>query len=113
MGNFLRQLLRRAPGLSRIAAMASLPAHLRPVARAQGMITMKQAQCLYLLARDTSVGYIVEVGNYRGRSTIALALGIEAGNHDTPVYAIDPHEPFGGCSAAVSARGSRCLLPPC
>lgn len=60
------------------------------------MITMKQAQCLYLLARDTSVGCIVEVGSYRGRSTIALALGVEAGNHNTPVYAIDPHEPFVG-----------------
>lgn len=42
--------------------------------------------------RDTS---IVEVGSYRGRSTVALAHGSLDGCC-VPVYAIDPHEEFEG-----------------
>jgi hypothetical protein len=39
---------------------------------------------------------IVEVGSYRGRSTVALALGSQHGSNDVPVYAIEPHEKFEG-----------------
>lgn len=43
---------------------------------------------------------IVEIGNYRGRSTVALALGARRGN-GAPVYSIDPHLEF------VGPRGGR------
>ncbi len=43
---------------------------------------------------------IVEVGNYRGRSTVALALGARRGAC-APVYSIDPHVEF------VGPRGGR------
>jgi predicted O-methyltransferase YrrM len=49
------------------------------------------------VARNQSV---VEIGNYRGRSTVALALGATRG-HGAQVYTIDPHVEFvgprGGC----------------
>lgn len=42
---------------------------------------------------------IIEVGSFRGKSTVALSIGSREG-HNAPVYAIDPHEefkgPFGG-----------------
>lgn len=66
---------------------------LRPVAATEGMLPLEVAELLYRLARELTDGVIVEVGSYRGRSTVALALG--AGN-DVPVYAIEPHEPFTG-----------------
>lgn len=43
---------------------------------------------------------IVEVGNYRGRSTVALGLGA-LGGRGARVYSIDPHRAFTG------ARGGR------
>ena len=42
-----------------------------------------------------SEGCIVEVGSYRGRSTVALARG-SANGHRPPVYAVEPHETFVG-----------------
>lgn len=40
---------------------------------------------------------IVEIGSYRGRSTIALAHGLqESGNTKNLVYAIESHQPFVG-----------------
>jgi SAM-dependent methyltransferase len=37
---------------------------------------------------------VVEIGSYRGKSSVALAHG--AGVHDRPVYCIDPHDAFVG-----------------
>jgi hypothetical protein len=65
------------------------------VAKTEGMISLVEARLLYELARDAKEGCIVEIGSYRGRSTIALARGSKAG-HKLPVYAIDPHEDFIG-----------------
>ncbi len=61
------------------------------IERAEGMISRAEADLLFRLAADAE-GCIVEVGSYRGRSTIALALGAGA----TPVFAIEPHEAFTG-----------------
>ncbi|MHB8843597.1 MAG: class I SAM-dependent methyltransferase [Nitrospirota bacterium] len=63
--------------------------------RTDGMISYDEAVLLYCLARDVQRGCIVEVGSYRGRSTVFLAQGSLAGAH-IPVYAIDPHEKFIG-----------------
>jgi predicted O-methyltransferase YrrM len=60
------------------------------------MISAGQASRLYTLSRRVAADLaIVEVGSYRGRSAIALALGARAGNA-APVFAIDPHEDFVG-----------------
>lgn len=61
----------------------------------EGAIDRDEAELLYQLAAKVSVGCIVEIGSYRGRSTVALALGSQKG-HDSPVYAIDPHEQYVG-----------------
>lgn len=59
------------------------------------MTSVADAELLFALAHDCAEGCIVEVGSYRGRSTVALALGTQAGAN-RPVYAIDPHEEFVG-----------------
>src|SRR6202035_2586214 len=38
---------------------------------------------------------IVEIGTYRGRSTVALALGAKSGQRNA-VFAVDPHCKFKG-----------------
>ena len=55
-----------------------------------GFLRDDEAQLLYDLAQSVPAGQtIVEIGSYRGRSTIALALGAPEG---VLVYAIDPHD---------------------
>lgn len=67
------------------------PAHLEHVARTQGWLSLEEAELLYQLARGVASGCIVEIGSYRGRSTVALALGSLSGSK-VPIYAVDPHE---------------------
>ena len=70
-----------------------LPPHLRAVDRAEGMISLDEADLLFRLAAQADgTGCVVEVGSFRGRSTVALARGASS----SPVFAIDPHEPFTG-----------------
>lgn len=59
----------------------------------EGMISYEEAKLLYDLAREIKTGCIVEVGSYRGRSTVALGRGSIEG-HKVPVFAVDPHENF-------------------
>lgn len=59
-----------------------------------------EAELLYQLAQGVAHGCIVEVGSYRGRSTVALALGAAAGD-DPSVYAVDPHEPYIGTLGGI------------
>src|SRR5215210_8911639 len=57
----------------------------------EGMIGDLEAKLLTRLASEVVEGCIVEVGSYRGMSTIALAKGARV-----PLYAIEPHEHFTG-----------------
>lgn len=59
----------------------------------EGMISYEEAKLLYDLAREIKTGCIVEVGSFRGRSTVALGRGSIEGNR-VPVFAVDPHESF-------------------
>jgi Methyltransferase domain len=68
------------------------PPHVRAAARVEGMVSEREADLLFRLAQADGPGCIIEVGSFRGRSTVALARG--AGS--SPVYAIEPHEPFTG-----------------
>lgn len=61
-----------------------------------GQISREEAKTLLKLARQIPSGrVIVEIGAYRGRSTIALAFGSSLGEVNR-VYAVDPHVPFQG-----------------
>jgi Methyltransferase domain len=77
------------------ATEAGWPEDLRDVASIKGWLSPDAAIFLYDLARGVTHGSIVEVGSYRGRSTVVLARGAAAG-HSPPVYAVEPHEPFVG-----------------
>ncbi len=67
-----------------------------PAMAVDGQIKQVEAELLYDLAqRVPAERAIVEIGSYRGRSTIALGLGSMHG-HGARVYAIDPHHPFAG-----------------
>lgn len=56
-----------------------------------GMLTYGEVDCLYQLGQfNDRQGVIVEIGSWKGKSTIALALGA-AKIHGEKIYAIDPH----------------------
>jgi hypothetical protein len=57
-----------------------------------GLMRREEVKCLYERAQEASgQGVIVEIGSYRGLSTVALASGSMKGPR-VPVFAIDPHE---------------------
>lgn len=62
----------------------------------EGWLAREQAELLVRLAAHVErERAIVEIGNYRGRSTVALALGAKLGN-GAQVYSVDPHVAFTG-----------------
>ena len=65
------------------------------LAKTEGMTSFAEVTLLYELARQVTGGCIVEVGAYRGRSTVALGRGSLDG-HRVPVYTIEPHQTFTG-----------------
>ena len=66
----------------------------------EGMINFDEAMLLYCLAREVRSGCIVEVGSYRGRSTVFLGNGSLDGVQ-VPVYAVDPHKDFVGVLGGI------------
>jgi MMP 1-O-methyltransferase len=75
-----------------LLAVADLPDDLRErLAGVEGWLSDEEAVTLYRLAKAcTGAGVIVEIGSFKGRSTISLGLGSKAGA-GTRIYAIDPH----------------------
>lgn len=71
------------------------PPYVRKILITEGILDLDEAVCLHELASKVKEGCIVEVGSYRGKSTVALATGSQQG-HNVPVFAIDPHESFVG-----------------
>lgn len=70
--------------MNRLEELQSLP----------GMLTPGEVEYLYRLGQETPArGAIVEIGSWKGKSTICLALGSMAGA-GAKVYAIDPHKPL-------------------
>ena len=56
-----------------------------------GWLTDEEAKLLYKLAKNCKgKGVIVEIGSWKGKSTICMAKGSKAGNN-VKIYAIDPH----------------------
>lgn len=57
----------------------------------QGWLSDAEGELLFDLARQcVGKGVIIEIGSWKGKSTIWLAKGSQAGR-SVPIYAIDPH----------------------
>lgn len=79
-----------------------------------GWLTDEEAEALYELAkRVTGRGAIVEIGSWKGRSTICLARGSKEGS-GARVYAIDPHADyrFGEFKDNIQRAGLTDLVTP-
>ncbi len=69
-----------------------------------------ELRVLRTLASQVPAGLdVVEIGSYRGNSTIALAEGSAAGNR-VRVYAVDPHVPFVGVKGGVFGPADQAAL---
>jgi MMP 1-O-methyltransferase len=59
-----------------------------------GWLSDEEGEALYELARGCSgKGVIVEIGSWKGKSTICLGLGSRAGN-GVRIFAVDPHADY-------------------
>jgi hypothetical protein len=60
--------------------------------KVEGFLEEKEGELLYNIAKDCEgrKGVIVEIGSFKGKSTICLGKGSKAGSQ-VRVYAIDPH----------------------
>lgn len=79
-----------------------------------GWLTDEEGEALFDLARRcTGRGAIVEIGSWKGKSTICLGLGARAGEADR-IFAIDPHADyrFGDFKANVERAGIADLVTP-
>jgi predicted O-methyltransferase YrrM len=79
-----------------------------------GWLTEEEGEALYELARQcTGRGVIVEIGSWKGKSTICLGLGSRAGA-GLRIFAIDPHADyrFGDFKANVERAGVADLVTP-
>lgn len=74
---------------------------LRFVTNIEGQISEREVITLMDLAASLHAGTtIVEIGSYRGKSTLALAFGSRRG-YGNKVYAVDPHLDFIGVLGAI------------
>jgi predicted O-methyltransferase YrrM len=74
-----------------LVSKAFAPSGLKRLMSIEGDLSEAEASELMLLAQQVPKGaVIVEIGSFRGRSTVALALGAMKG-HENVVYAVDPH----------------------
>jgi MMP 1-O-methyltransferase len=95
--------------------MRSFQTDVKPlIADVPGWLTDEEGEALYELARACSGrGVIVEIGSWKGKSTICLGLGSRAGA-SLPVYAVDPHADyrFGDFKTNVERAGITDLVRP-
>lgn len=64
---------------------------IQEISKVEGWLSPKEAKTLYKLAKNNNGhGSIVEIGSWKGKSTICLGRGSEDGN-ENQIYAIDPH----------------------
>ena len=95
--------------------MSDFQTHVKPlIADIPGWLTDEEGEALYELARSCNgSGAIVEIGSWKGKSTVCLGLGSKAGN-SVPVYAVDPHADyrFGDFKTNVERAGIADLVRP-
>ena len=84
------------------------------IADVPGWLTDEEGEALYELARGCSGrGVIVEIGSWKGKSTICLGLGSQAGG-GVRIYAVDPHADyrFGDFKGNIERAGIADLVTP-
>lgn len=84
------------------------------IADVPGWLSDEEGEALYELARGcTGQGVIVEIGSWKGKSTICLGLGSRAGN-GVRIFAVDPHADYrhGEFRANVERAGIADLVTP-
>jgi MMP 1-O-methyltransferase len=84
------------------------------IADVPGWLTDEEGEALYDLAKRCSGrGVIVEIGSWKGKSTICLGLGSRAGD-GVRIFAIDPHADyrFGDFKANVERAEIADLVTP-
>lgn len=84
------------------------------IADIPGWLTDEEGEALYDLARRCrGDGAIVEIGSWKGKSTVCLGLGSQAGA-SVPIYAIDPHADyrFGDFKTNIERAGIAELVRP-
>jgi predicted O-methyltransferase YrrM len=95
--------------------MSEFETRVKPlIADVPGWLTDEEGEALYELARVcTGKGVIVEIGSWKGKSTVCLGLGSQAGA-SVPVYSVDPHADyrFGDFKANVERAGIADLVRP-
>jgi MMP 1-O-methyltransferase len=95
--------------------MSEFEAKVKPlIADIPGWLTDEEGEALYEFARAcTGNGVIVEIGSWKGKSTVCLALGSKAGAC-VPIYAVDPHADyrFGDFKTNLDRAGIAELVEP-
>jgi len=95
--------------------MSDFQTRVKPlIADVPGWLTDEEGEALYELARSCSGdGVIVEIGSWKGKSTVCLGLGSQAGA-GLPIYAIDPHTDhrFGDFKTNIERAGIADLVRP-
>jgi predicted O-methyltransferase YrrM len=83
------------------------------IANINGWLADLEAEALFEAAKACKGrGVIVEIGSWRGKSTICLALGSRAGS-DVPVYAVDLHaKQFDRFTRNIERKGVADLVRP-
>ena len=62
----------------------------------EGFMSPEELECLAYIASKVTVGRcVLEIGTFRGLSTLAMACGSCAGS-SVPIYTVDPHGGFTG-----------------
>jgi len=62
------------------------------VRRLEGYLSTPKVRLLYEIASSLDgSGAIAEIGSWKGKSTVALALGVRRAGRGRPIYAIDHH----------------------
>ena len=70
-----------------------------------GWLADEEGELLHRLARECKDGEIVEIGSWKGKSTVWLAEGSKAGR-GLKIYAIDPHKGYDGKSTLEEFRNN-------
>ena len=84
------------------------------IADVPGWLTDEEGEALYDLAKQcTGRGVIVEIGSWKGKSTICLGLGSRAGS-SARIFAVDPHADyrFGDFKSNIERAGIADLVTP-
>jgi MMP 1-O-methyltransferase len=95
--------------------MSDFQTRVKPlIADVPGWLTDEEGEALYELARACrGDGVIVEIGSWKGKSTVCLGLGSQDGV-GVPVYAVDPHADhrFGDFKTNIERAGIADLVRP-